>query len=250
MKPPENDATGLSTGAYRHRSWPTWILLLVCLTGTAMAGWYTKTSLNVVAEREFKLVCNEIQCKINDRLRAHEQILRSGAAFLMHSGSASREDWRRFTERQKVAQQLPGIQGIGFSLVIPAEKLAQHIEEIRVEGFPDYHVRPTGERAIYTSIIYLEPFADRNLRAFGYDMFSEPVRRAAMEQARDEDAAALSGKVVLVQETEKDVQAGTLMYVPVYDAKMPSTTRTQRRAALRGWVYSPYRMNDLMRGIM
>ncbi len=40
----------------------------------------------------------------------------------------------------------------------------------------------------------------RNLRAFGFDMYSEPVRRAAMEAARDTGAAALSGKVVLVQE--------------------------------------------------
>ncbi|MEI8079949.1 MAG: CHASE domain-containing protein [bacterium] len=31
------------------------------------------------------------------------------------------------------------------------------------------------------------------LRAFGYDMLAEPVRRAAMEQARDMDTAALSG---------------------------------------------------------
>jgi CHASE1-domain containing sensor protein len=32
-----------------------------------------------------------------------------------------------------------------------------------------------------------------------------------MERARDQDAATLSGKVTLVQETGKDVQTGTLM---------------------------------------
>ena len=81
-------------------------------------------------------------------------------------------------------------------------------------------------------------------------MFSEPVRRAAMERARDQNEAALSGKVLLVQETDKDVQLGTLMYVPVYRKGMPTDTLEQRRSALFGWVYSPYRMTDLMRGIL
>ena len=160
------------------------------------------------------------------------------------------KEWHRFTDRQKVEQQLPGIQGIGFAQLIPDSQLVQHLQEIRAEGFPQYRVWPDGQRDIYSSIIYLEPFADRNLRAFGYDMLSEPVRCEAMERARDQDAAALSGKVVLVQESDKDVQAGTLMYVPVYRLGMPYETVAQRRAAILGWVYSPYRMNDLMQGVL
>jgi PAS domain S-box-containing protein len=40
------------------------------------------------------------------------------------------------------------------------------------------------------------------------------------------------------------------MYVPVYRNGMPANTIQQRRAAIIGWVYSPYRMNDLMEGIL
>lgn len=111
-------------------------------------------------------------------------------------------------------------------------------------------MRPEGRRETYTSIIYLEPFDERNQRAFGYDMFSEPVRREAMEIARDTDRTTLSGKVKLVQETEKDVQSGFLLYVPVYKKGMPVSTMQERRAALHGYVYSPFRIKDLMRGII
>ncbi len=71
-----------------------------------------------------------------------------------------------------------------------------------------------------------------------------------MERARDENSVALSGKVTLVQESDRDVQAGTLMYVPVYRKTMPIATVPQRRTALYGWVYSPFRMNDLLNGIL
>jgi CHASE1-domain containing sensor protein len=71
-----------------------------------------------------------------------------------------------------------------------------------------------------------------------------------MEQSRDYDIASLTGKVLLVQETEEDLQAGTLMYVPVYKKNKPTKTVEECRAAILGWVYSPYRMTDLMKGIL
>ncbi len=202
------------------------------------------------AQRDFNFGCQEIQDKILDRMSAHEQILRSGAAFYGNAKGVTRRDWRRFAIRQNFEQQLPGIQGLGFALLIPREQLEHHLQEIRAEGFPDYQVHPEGDREVYSATIYLEPLIKRNLRTFGYDMLTEPVRRVALERARDHDAAALSGKVTLMQETDKDVQAGTLMYVPVYQPGQPIETVDQRRDAILGWVYSPYRMNDLMNGIL
>jgi len=217
---------------------------------TLLATIYTRTDVESQFRRELSLIGEETAAKIQARLRAHALLLRSGAAFFMGSEAVSREEWRAFVRRSQIHSVLPGIQGFGFARAIRPEDLAEHERSIRAEGFADYRVWPVGERPLYTAIVYLEPFSGRNLRAFGYDMFSEPVRHAAMERARDLDVAALSGKVHLVQETERDVQAGTLMYVPVYRVGMPVATIEQRREALVGWVYSPYRMDDLMRGIL
>lgn len=127
---------------------------------------------------------------------------------------------------------------------------ADLIARVRAEGFPEFRIKPDGEREVYTSIIFLEPLDERNLRAFGYDMFSEATRRVAMEHARDSTQASVSGRVVLLQETEQDVQAGFLMYLPVYRTGAALDSVEQRRAALKGFVYSPFRMRDLMQGIL
>jgi len=226
------------------------LLLLVGLSITGLAVRAVKSALDDEAEQNFKFACDALQARVEERLHAHEQILRSGAGFFADTDGVSREEWHEFAERQKVDQTLPGIQGIGFAMLVPREQLAAHMSQIRAEGFPEYRVRPEGERELYSSIIFLEPFTGRNLRAFGYDMLTEPVRRAAMEQARDEDATVLSGKVTLVQEDGHDVQTGTLMYAPVYRMGEPRSTLAERRAAIIGWVYSPYRMNDLMEGVL
>ncbi len=226
------------------------IVLLCGFVITAAASLKIRSDIEIISTQDFAARCSSIEDKILDRLDAHARILRSGAAFFNASETVTREEWRIYTKLQKIEQRLPGIQGIGFSLVISRGELDRHIRKIRSEGFPEYRIKPEGDREIYSSIIYLEPFTERNLRAFGYDMLSEPVRRAAMERARDEDIAALSGKVQLVQETDVAMQAGNLMYVPVYRKGMPTGTTEQRRAAIYGWVYSPYRMNDLMHGVL
>jgi len=237
-------------GAEPCNLWGALGVLAAGLVVTALASLYIKAEVESSAQREFDFTSNETRLEIEARLKAGAQILRSGVALFDASETVSRDAWRTFTRRLEIDQHLPGIQGIGFASLIPRAQLEQHVQTIRSEGFPDYQVRPAGERETYSAIIYLEPFEDRNLRAFGYDMLSEPVRRAAMERARDEYTAALSGKVTLVQETDKDVQAGVLMYVPVYRHGVPLETLAQRRAAILGWVYSPYRMTDLMRGTL
>ena len=226
------------------------MILIVGIGLTVVSTLYMKHEEETEINRAFKSLCGDLKAKIYARLQIHAQLLRSGSAFFAASDTVTRSEWHEFNKRAKIDENLPGIQGVGFSLLIPKNQLRQHILNIRKEGFSDYTVKPAGDRAIYSSIIYLEPFAGRNLRAFGYDMLSEPIRRKATEMSRDSDVAMISGKVILVQETNQDVQTGTLMYVPVYRNGMPVSTVEQRRAAIKGWVYSPYRMNDLMLGIL
>ena len=227
-----------------------WLLFGSGLLLTLFASFQVKQGIEKEAVARFLFACDQVTLKIEERLDTYALILRGGAGLFAASGSVDRQKWRIYVEKLLVDGSVPGVQGIGFAQVIAPNELDAHLAQIRSEGFPNYNIRPAEARNIYTSIIYLEPFHDRNLRAFGYDMFSEPIRRLAMEQARDTNKPSLSGKVELVQETTSDIQAGTLMYVPVYRNNTPTETVEERRTALIGWIYSPYRMNDLMTGVL
>lgn len=143
------------------------------------------------------------------------------------------------------------MQGLGFTLMIsPAEK-AGHEQKVRAEGLERYEIYPPGIRGQYSSIIYLEPHTERNQRALGFDMYTEPLRRDAMERARDSGLAALSGKLLLSQiQTDVDQPRGFLIYLPVYRSDQPRETVEQRRAALSGFVFSAFRAGDLLRTIV
>lgn len=235
-----------------HRPVVAWIILVIslCLTVTAYV-----VSRQLVEQRlhdQFQFRANEISHAIEDRLYVYEQVLWAGVAFFNASpeGDVNRQQWATFAEALRLDQHWLGIQGIGYSIPLTAEEKTEHIEGIRAEGFRDYQIKPEGERDEYTSIIYLEPFDWRNKRAFGFDMWSNPMRQAAMRRARDEGVAATSGIITLVQETSDNVQRGFLTYVPVYQGgKIPSTLAA-RQAAFQGWVYAPFRAGDLMQRIL
>lgn len=141
------------------------------------------------------------------------------------------------------------MQGIGFSRFIPADRLAAHLDAVRAEGYPDYRIRPEGERPFYTAVHYLEPFSGENLSAFGYDMSPDPVRWEAASRARDSGEAALSGKVTLVQQSTADRQPGLLIFEPVFSG-LTAVDVASRRSNLLGWAFAPLRVGDLMHGVL
>ncbi len=186
--------------------------------------------------------------RIEQRMRAYRQVLRGARALFDASDEVTREDWHAYVSALSLQRDFPGIQGVGFARHVPAAELDGHERQMRSAGYGDYQIRPPGERREFSSIVYLEPFDWRNQRAFSYDMLSEPVRRQAMQRARVTGEAVLSGKVRLVQETDQDIQTGVLLYLPAYRHGLPLDTAVQRAEALIGWVYSPFRMRDLMAG--
>ncbi|MEK6748318.1 MAG: CHASE domain-containing protein [Pseudomonadota bacterium] len=231
-----------------HSPLAAWLILLVSIIITVAAWHISNNYAEKSAQERFAFRVNEAQAAINNRMQEYEQMLRGAAGLLIASDNVTRTAWRNYVSNLQIDKFWPGVQGVGYSVWVPPPQRTKLIKKIRAEGFNEFTIKPAGEREIYTSIIYLEPFSGRNLRAFGFDMYTEATRRAAMQRAIDTGEAAVSGRVTLVQETQKDTQAGFLMYLPLY--RQPVTTTEERRAAIQGFVYSPFRIRDLMQGIL
>ena len=226
------------------------VVVLLGLGLSLLVYFATLRSLEQKQRAYFEFRAREAAALVENRMRTYQQVLRSVSGLFETQRVVSRAEFRTFVEHQSLAEHFPGIQGVGFARVVPPERLAEHTAELRREGFPFYELKPAGPRPLYTSIIYIEPFYGRNLRAFGYDMYSEPVRRLAMDRAVDTGHMALSGKVRLQQETGTDEQAGFLIYKALFRQDQAHDTPTQRREQMLGWVYAPFRMSDFMHGLL
>lgn len=222
------------------------IILMTCLalTWIQVSQMHKQETARIIAE--FKIRATEVSAGLEHRLLSNAEILHGVSGLFTSSTYVTRDEFQRYIKQLNLHTYNPGIQGVGYIQLIPAAQKEPHIAAVRAEGFPDYTIRPSGKRDIYSSIVFIEPLNWRNKRALGYDIQTDPVRMKAASRARDEGEAAMTGKIILQQETDKDVQAGVIIFSPIYQIGMATSTVEERQKALRGWAYAPIRIKDML----
>jgi signal transduction histidine kinase/CHASE1-domain containing sensor protein/CheY-like chemotaxis protein len=224
-----------------------YLLLLVGFCFTLIVYYYFSKLTFEQDQSRFQKTVQEIQDRIKVKIETSVALLRAGTGLFAASDDVSSSEFNHFVEQFDLRENYPGVQGIGYAVAFPPDQKDAMVKRLHAEGDSDFHVWPDDARNEYTAIIYLQPADDRNARAIGYDMFTDSVRRDAMERARDSGNPAASARVRLVQEGEdQKAQWGFLIYMPVYRNGAATETIEQRRAALVGYVYSPYRIDDFL----
>src|SRR5574339_516513 len=204
----------------------------------------------VQKDHEFDLIARDLESGIENRLINYGQILYATQGLFLSSDQVTEKEWRTFVQNQRIEKRFPGVQLVGYSQKIGnSEDLESHIQQMQLTH-PDYVVYPDSQREEYHSIVLIEPINTRNLKAFGYDMFTESTRRIAMEQARDTSTVTISGKVTLVQEIDQQAQPGFLMYLPVYENDQPHQSIEEKQNSLHGFVYCAFRTYDLFDAVL
>lgn len=234
-----------------RRGWIPYVILVGTLVLTSLCSYYAAIASRSKDSLRFKNEVERVQSDINNSLQTYIALLHGASGLFAASDEVSKQNFHSYVERLKLQEQYPGIQGIGFSIRVAPDQIPSLIINMRGQGVDNFALRPKApQRSEYHSIIYLEPFDRRNQAAIGYDMFSEPVRRDAMERARDTGLPSASGRVTLVQEIDNHKQAGFLIYLPVYQQGATLKTVSDRRKALKGFVYSPFRADNLLTAIL
>ena len=227
-----------------------WLVLLIGLSAAYYFQQLASDAVQIKHESDFDYRARDTALRIEQRLRTYKQILRGTSGLFAASKKVEHAEFQTYISELRLPLNYPGIQGISYSPLLRQGEKANHINAIRQQGFPAYTVFPAGERKLYAPVTYLEPFDEVNQRAFGYDIYSEPVRRAALEEARDADQAKITGKLRLVQEIGQQKESGFLMVLPIYRMGSPHKSLAERRDNIIGWVTAPFRMKDFMHGVL
>ena len=181
-----------------------------------------------------------IASALERRANASSAYLRAGAALLATLDEVPATRFRRFVSELRLDEDYRGAEGIGWAPVVYPDEVAAYDEDMAqtAPGRVRLHPRPDGSQPYTVPVTYLEPDTQRNRRALGFDMFSEPVRRAAMIEAERTARPTASGRVNLRQEGQSP-GAGFLIYMPVFEP-IPGGRR------LKGFIYSPFNAHDFL----
>ncbi len=226
---------------------------IVFLTLMIVIGFSWRTAVRDIEDTREETISQRArftELTVDQRMKQYENILLAGAGYVRGSDFISRDEWHEFVKTLEVEKRFPGVVGMGYIEVISPDNLLAYEQRIRDEGFQSFSITPRRPaRDLYSSVSYIEPFNTLNQRVFGYDMLTDPVRRAAMERARDSTTASMTTLIHLRQDVDAEQQPGLILYQPIYALNMPLETVEQRRTALKAYVYIPFRGEELFSSI-
>ena len=178
------------------------------------------------------------------RATATQAYLISGAALFGSGIEVDQITFDRFAAALKHDRDDQGIVAIGWSVRLSAERLAAFERSVRSAGMPQFRVWPLspGSSAPIDAVKYIAPLSAPNRLALGYNMHSEPNRRAAMDRAALTGNPAVTGVVHLVRDGTSPGPGGFVMYMPVFDDAPVTAAGSQ----VKGYIYGVMRAGDFI----
>lgn len=196
---------------------------------------------NLRFERQVELVESDIRRRIDQTVYG----LRGAAGLYAANKTLGRAAFRAFVASRDLPSEFPGVRGFGFIERVMREEVARFVAAERLDDAPDFSVRTTGQAPDLYVIKFIEPIAN-NRAAWGFDLGAESVRRQAVEKAVRSGEPVLSSRIALVQDGKQG--PGFLYLLPVYFPGAHPSTPEGRQLALRGLVYSPIVVAEVLAG--
>jgi diguanylate cyclase (GGDEF)-like protein len=233
----------------RHR-WLRWAVLAASLAFSAASTYYFRTQVKQEARSRFETVAIGVANDVQSRIRAYGDVLYALRGLFDSSDEVTRDEFHQFAQAISLGERYPGVTNISFSVRVPHARKVQFERAVRAErsplvkGLPEFAIKPPGERPDYMVLSYLEPMG-KNVAAWGLDLNADPLRRSAIDRARDSGQVSASSAVTLLRDGNASV-ASTLLRLAVYRGGGVPGSLEERQRLYSGMVGSAVRVGEMI----
>jgi len=222
------------------------LLALVLLACTLAVWWFWSETAARRGHDRFETQVRRVTRTLTTRLHDYASLLESGAALFAASETVTSREWRDFYEYRQTQENFPGLKHVVYAPVVSRDQLPAHEASVRRSGIVDYLVWPVQQSAFAVPVLYVEPQDEGGRRALGFDLATEPVRRAALEKARDSGGITLSGKVGLISQVELGEKPGCILFVPIHQRTGLVADPSRQWRDVQGFVFAPFQIQDFL----
>lgn len=224
-------------------SW--WEFLLPLIVGTAMfgitlLGWQYSLKITSDASRlSFENHTDLLADTVRKRFHLYENILYDARGFYSASDQVTREDWATYIANVEIGKRDMGLTSLQILNRVSDTEKTNFIKKIRAEGstsksalLQSFTIFPETTQSEYFPVTYIEPQSSNSAKVLGFDHASNPIRKAALEMARDTGQPQISGITQAVV-NDQDV---LIMYIPLYADKATPPDEASRQTDLIGYI--------------
>ena len=214
-------------------------IFLVVLAITALSVFSIERSQRERDVAMLERVGLAMESALERRASVASSYLRAGGALFSTVAEVEPAVFARFVAELRLDSDYRGAEGFGWAPIVQRDEVEEFeslIGRYRVGGqniFPSLEAQP---RDKLVPIQLLQPDTSQNRSVIGYDMYSESVRRAAMDAAEQQARPVASGRIELIY---SEPTPGFILYMPVYEGG-----GSERRT--KGFIYSPFNAQNFL----
>jgi len=238
-----------------------WGLLGIGVVVSLLLWLMIRDNIESAAEERFEHQVAEAKQIIERRILSYAEILFGAQALFATQNQITRVQFHRFVESLDLRSRFPGFDSLNYTAYVQAKDKRRFVDSVRGDtsldqkGYPQFTIKPPGDRPEYYVLVYLEPMAGFEF-AFGLDIGANPAMgidkqaMAAVQQSgRDSGKLTASGLPIPIKTATKEY-VGLGMRLPVYRNGMPLNTIEQRRVAYLGSVGAGFNVENLLTGVL
>jgi CHASE1-domain containing sensor protein len=194
----------------------------------------------------FERYADEALDRISQRVVQHISLLTATRSlFEAQQGDVSHRQFASFVRHLDIEENYDGVLGIGYSALIQPDG----DDWVRATLLANYSLDrapfPPSSNELRAAIVMFEPSDEQNRAALGYDLYTDPVLREAMQAALRTGSAQASGKIPL-PEIGINQKSGIFVFLPIGDrgtgqAVMPNDG---------GFIFAAFGTEDLIRSAL
>lgn len=222
--------------------------VLAGLTGTFVVMRAVESHTNEHRQAQLEVHVEQSIQTMDERLiAAADEIRRLQGLFAVMD--PTRSDFHTYVS---FGQDVEGLQALEYTRLVQISQQDDFVQSVRQDrslvdsGYPDFTIEPSSEHPDMFVVDYVEPM-EGNESAFGFDLGSNPSRRAAVERSRDTGEMIASDLIQLVQDTK--TRSGFLLLLPVYEGGKTPSSLEERRRRFQGIVNGVFVVEHLISGI-
>jgi signal transduction histidine kinase len=234
------------------RGWMPYALFAAACGLSAAASWYVSATAS--AQREAEYIADQVKFEsdaertrqqIDVRLNTYIEVVRAAAALLGASSEINGAEFRAFVRGLQLRERYPGMVGIGFAPRVLHPNRREFSRAVSLDSVRMFRIRPTGVRPEYHPALFLEPIDSATRASIGFDLSTDPALSSALDQARDTGEPTAS-RLLNASALGPAGRNAFVLVIPVYRPGMPIETVDARRRWLRGFMFSPFRAEDVL----
>lgn len=224
---------------------PTFLLIGLALVAFWVMGHLEAGSRQRALDRESEGIAQRVSDRLAARLAAHREALTALRQFAEERPNADYPSFSAFAE--ELLRANPDLFALSINdRVLGAERADYESQVAKRIGQPQFviqhridgRLQPAPVRPEYVPVRMIAPL-EGNRPALGFDIFSEPIRRDAIERAFTSRAFAVTAPIQLVQEDKKRI--GLLALMPYFSRQAGAA-----RPAVAGFAVAVIKLDEMI----